>query len=150
MDPTFFAHVVSEFWGINLVVDVDCHHNDRNHLEKKNQGQTHQSGRKYCVRYRDAHEVSPYLTFFFSNKLITFFLLFWLPITFSSLCNMWLKHIRVLFRSTHGGRNLWKSEDEIKWKHDKFEQMTLLEAHNKEVIILLKFRLHAEYCFSIS
>ena len=73
VDPTFFAPTVSEFWETCLMVDVDCHHNDRNHLEKKkNQGQTHQSGRKHCVRYRDAHEVSPYLTFFFSSKLITF------------------------------------------------------------------------------
>jgi hypothetical protein len=88
-----------------------------------------------------------HFSFLISSSL--FVLLFWLPTTFASLCNMWLKNICVLFRSTHGGRDLWKSEDEIKWKHDKYEQMTL-QAHNKEVIILLKFRLHAEYCFSIS
>ena len=63
---------------------------------------------------------------------------------------MWLKHICVLFRSTPAGRNLWKSEDEMQWKHDKFEQTTLLEAQNEKVIILSKFRLLAEYCFFIS
>lgn len=88
--------------------------------------------------------------FSFLISLSLFVLRFWLPITFPSLCNMWLKHICVLLRSTPAGRNLWKSEDEIQWKHDKFEQMTLLEAQNEEVIILLKFCLHAEYCFSIS
>jgi prephenate dehydratase len=35
VDPTFFAPAVSEFWETYLMVDVDCHHNDRNHLEKK-------------------------------------------------------------------------------------------------------------------
>jgi hypothetical protein len=89
-----------------------------------------------------------HFSFLISSSL--FVLRFWLPITFASLCNMWLKHICVLFRSTPAGRNFWKSEDEMKWKHDKFEQTTLLEAQNEKVIILSKFRLHAEYCFFIS
>ncbi|KAF8400762.1 hypothetical protein HHK36_014062 [Tetracentron sinense] len=36
-------------------------------------------------------------------------------------------------RRTPGGRKLWDSKDDLKWGHDKFEAMTLQEAHYEEV-----------------
>ncbi|XP_023548003.1 protein MLN51 homolog [Cucurbita pepo subsp. pepo] len=35
-------------------------------------------------------------------------------------------------RRTHGGRRLWESKDDMKWGHDKFEEMTLQERHRDE------------------
>lgn len=39
-------------------------------------------------------------------------------------------------RRTHGGRKLWESKDERKWGHDKFEEITLHERHNEEVMVV--------------
>ncbi|KAG6575555.1 Protein MLN51-like protein, partial [Cucurbita argyrosperma subsp. sororia] len=33
---------------------------------------------------------------------------------------------------THGGRRLWESKDDMKWGHDKFEEMSLQERHRDE------------------
>lgn len=41
-----------------------------------------------------------------------------------------------LNRRTHGGRKLWESKDERKWGHDKFEEITLHERHNEEVMVV--------------
>ena len=51
---------------------------------------------------------------------------------------MWLKHICVLFRGTPGRMGLWKPRDELPWKHDMFEQMTLLESRNKELFTFIE------------
>ncbi|XP_022960000.1 protein MLN51 homolog isoform X1 [Cucurbita moschata] len=35
-------------------------------------------------------------------------------------------------RRMHGGRRLWESKDDMKWGHDKFEEITLHERHRGE------------------
>ncbi|KAF5453170.1 hypothetical protein F2P56_028095 [Juglans regia] len=35
-------------------------------------------------------------------------------------------------RRTHGGRRLWESQDDRKWGHDKFEELTFQERHYEE------------------
>ncbi|XP_010249834.1 PREDICTED: protein CASC3-like isoform X2 [Nelumbo nucifera] len=43
-------------------------------------------------------------------------------------------------RRTPGGRKLWESKDDQKWGHDKFEEMTMQEAHYEEERRTLKGR----------